>query len=166
MFSVGETLRRARLEQGLDLSTVAAQTRINAKYLQAIECDDRKKLPSGFFYKSFVDQYAKSLSLDTRALDAEIDRVLSGDAPLPLPGVESVVSRNVAPIRHRNRFPLRRAFASAASLVLAVVACSAVYVWWHDARSSWSVAAIIANAREFARHKITMTSVEAESRAP
>jgi cytoskeleton protein RodZ len=49
MLSVGETLRRARLEQGLDLSTVAAQTKISAKYLKAIESDDRKSLPSGFF---------------------------------------------------------------------------------------------------------------------
>ena len=166
MFSVGETLRRARLEQGLDLSTVAAQTRINPKYLEAIESDDRAKLPSGFFYKSFVDQYAKSLSIDTREIDAEIDRVLSADAPLPLPGVESVVSRNVPPIRYRNRFPLRRASTSLASLVLAVAGCSAVYAWWHDARSSWSVRAVVASAREFATHKITMTSVEAESRAP
>src|SRR5579862_5835171 len=136
MFSVGETLRRARLEQGLDISTVAAQTRINSKYLEAIESDDRKKLPSGFFYKSFVDQYAKSLSIDTRDLDSEIDRVLSTDAPLPLPGAESVVSRNVAPIRYRSGFPFRRALASAASLVLVIAGCSAVYAWWHDARST------------------------------
>ncbi len=110
MLSVGETLRRARLEQGLDLCTVAAQTKINAKYLEAIESDDRKRLPSGFFYKSFVDQYAKSLSLDTQEIDAEVDRVLSADAPLPLPGFESVVARNVAPITFTHRFHTRRSY--------------------------------------------------------
>jgi hypothetical protein len=31
---------------------------IFTKYLQAIEADDRKSLPGGFFYKSFVHQYA------------------------------------------------------------------------------------------------------------
>ena len=121
MLSVGETLRRARLEQGLDLRTVAAQTKISAKYLEAIESDDRKILPSGFFYKSFVDQYAKSLSLDTREIDAEIDRVLSADEPLPLPGFESVVARNVRPITFAHRFHTRRSYAPAASLVLMVV---------------------------------------------
>ena len=79
MLSVGKTLKRARLEQGLDLCTVAAQTKISAKYLEAIESDDRKMLPSGFFYKSFVEQYAKSLSLDTQEIDAEVDRVLSAE---------------------------------------------------------------------------------------
>ena len=108
MLSVGETLKRARLEQGLDLCTVAAQTKINAKYLEAIESDDRKILPSGFFYKSFVDQYAKSLSLDTQEIDAEIDRVLSADEPLPLPGFESVVARNVPPVTFAHRFHTRR----------------------------------------------------------
>ncbi len=104
MLSVGETLKRARLEQGLDLCTVAAQTKISAKYLEAIESDDRKLLPSGFFYKSFVEQYAKSLSLDTQEIDAEVDRVLSADEPLPLPGFESVVARNVPPITSAHRF--------------------------------------------------------------
>src|SRR5277367_237417 len=119
MLSVGKTLKRARLEQGLDLCTVAAQTKISAKYLQAIESDDRKLLPSGFFYKSFVEQYARSLSLDTREIDVEVDRVLSADKPLPLPGFESVVARNVPPITSRRRFHTR-SYTSAASLVLMI----------------------------------------------
>src|SRR5580693_8263088 len=132
MLSVGKTLKRARLEQGLDLCSVAARTKINAKYLEAIESDDRKRLPSGFFYKSFVDQYAKSLSLDTQEIDAEIDRVLSADDPLPLPGFESVVARNVPPIRFAHRFHTFRWFKSAAALVLVLAGCSGVYAWWHD----------------------------------
>jgi len=66
MLSVGEKLQRARLDRGLDLASVASLTKINPKYLQAIEADDRASLPSAFFYKSFVHQYASLLSLDTR----------------------------------------------------------------------------------------------------
>ncbi len=84
MSTVCEQLQRARLDQGIDLATVAAHTRINAKYLQAIEADDRKSLPGPFFYKSFVHQYASFLGLDTRVFDAEIDRELSESAPPPL----------------------------------------------------------------------------------
>ena len=142
MLSVGETLKRARLEQGLDLSTVAAQTKISARYLEAIESDDRKILPSGFFYKSFVEQYARSLSLDTLEIDAEIDRVLSADEPLPLPGFESVVARNVPPITFAHRFHTQRLFKSGAALVLVLAGCSGVYAWWHDARSSFTVRAM------------------------
>jgi hypothetical protein len=34
MFSVGETLKRARVAQGVDLCTLAARTKINLKYLE------------------------------------------------------------------------------------------------------------------------------------
>jgi cytoskeletal protein RodZ len=139
MLSVGETLKRARLEQGLDLSTVAAQTKISARYLEAIESDDRKRLPSGFFYKSFVEQYARALSLDTQEIDVEIDRVLSADEPLPLPGFESVVARNVPPITFAHRFHTQRLFKSGAAFVLVLAGCSGVYAWWRPARASFTV---------------------------
>jgi cytoskeleton protein RodZ len=149
MFSVGETLRRARQARGLDLDTVATRTKISAKYLDAIESDNRKVLPSGFFYKSFVDQYARSLSLDTREIDAEIDRVLSADEPLPLPGFESVVARNVPPMPFAYRFPLRRWITSAITLALVLTGCSAVYAVWHDTRPSFSVEGVITSIRAF-----------------
>lgn len=135
MLSVGETLKRARLEQGLDLGTVAARTKISAKYLEAIESDNRKILPGGFFYRSFVEQYANSLSLDTQEIGAEVDRVLSADEPLPLPGFESVVARNVPPVTFAHRFHTRRLYLSAASLALLLAACWGVYGWWHGVRS-------------------------------
>src|SRR5271167_1595708 len=110
MYSVGETLQRARLEQELDLATVAARTKINAKYLEAIEADDRGSLPSGFFYKSFVHQYARTLSLDTKQIDAEIDRVLSADAPLPLPGEKNLRWKEIPPMRLSPRFQRSRIY--------------------------------------------------------
>ena len=153
MLSVGKTLKRARLEQGLDLCTVAAQTKISAKYLEAIESDDRKILPSGFFYKSFVEQYAKSLSLDTQEIDAEVDRVLSADEPLPLPGFESVVARNVPPITFAHRFHTRRLITSVVSLVLVLAGCSGVYAWWHGARLPVSLKGTIDYLRVSAKQK-------------
>ncbi len=158
MFSVGETLKRARVAQGVDLCTLAARTKINVKYLEAIESDDRNSLPSGFFYRSFVDQYARALSLDTREIDAEVDRVLSADAPLPLPGYESVVARNVAPLTYAPRFHSRRTYASLATLVLVVVACSGVYTLWRNWRSDFSVHAAIDHVRSIAKAKIAQAS--------
>jgi hypothetical protein len=153
MFSVGQTLKHARLEQGLDLSAVAAQTKINAKYLEAIESDDRKLLPSGFFYKSFVDQYANYLSLDTQEIDAEIDRLLSTDEPPKLPGFESVAARNVPSVTLATRFHARGFYASAASLVLVLAACSGVYGWWHAERSSLNLQGMIESVRLLAKPK-------------
>ena len=132
MFSVGEFLKRARQEQGLDLASVSARTKITASYLAAIESDDRKKFPSGFFYKSFVDQYAKALSLDTTEIDAELDRILAAEAPLPLPGQDENPIQRTAPlvVRNRRRWPL----AFVAGFLVAVFGCSAVYALWHDGR--------------------------------
>jgi transcriptional regulator with XRE-family HTH domain len=162
MLSVGETLKRARLEQGLDLSTVAAQTKISARYLEAIESDDRKRLPSGFFYKSFVEQYARSLSVDTQEIDAEIDRVLSADEPLPLPGFESVVARNVPPITFARRFHTRRLYTSAATLVLVLAACSGVYAWWREARSSLTVRGVHNRVQRMMNTAVKPAAVQAK----
>jgi cytoskeleton protein RodZ len=151
MLSVGETLRRARQQQGLDLSAVAAQTKISSKYLEAIESDNRKILPSGFFYKSFVEQYAKSLSLDTHEIDAELDRVLSADEPLPLPGFENVVARNLPPMRSSPRFQGPRWFASTVGLALVLAACSGFYAWWHDWRASFSLARVMEHVHGFSK---------------
>src|ERR1700722_10421375 len=164
MLSVGETLRRARLEQRLDLCAVAAQTKISARYLEAIESGDRKILPSGFFYKSFVDQYAKFLSLDTKEIDAEVDRVLSADEPLRLPGFESVAARDVPPITFAHRFHTRLPYASAASLVGVLVGCSAVYAWWHAGRSSVSLKGMIDKVRVFDKPAKAVTSSKIQKR--
>jgi cytoskeleton protein RodZ len=136
MFSVGQTLRRARLEQELDISTVEARTKINAKYLKAIEADDRASLPSSFFYKSFVHQYARSLSLDTREIDAEVDRMLSADAPLPLPGEDGRSWREIPPVELSSRNRRTKIYASLASFILILALCSGIYGWWHLQRSA------------------------------
>jgi cytoskeletal protein RodZ len=129
MFTVSEVLQRARLDQGIDLATVAARTKIKTKYLQAIEADDRKSLPGGFFYKSFVHQYATFLGVDTRPIDAEVDRVLSADAPLPLPGVAKERAVKVS-----SRSWTAGRYYSYAALVLILVACTVVDGWWHKTR--------------------------------
>jgi cytoskeletal protein RodZ len=130
MFTVCEVLQRARLDQGIDLATVAARTKIKAKYLQAIEAGDRKSLPGGFFYKSFVHQYATFLGVDTRAIDAEIDRVLSADAPLPLP-----TAAKQRPVKLSSRSRTARTYFSYAALVLILVVCARIDGWWHESRT-------------------------------
>jgi cytoskeletal protein RodZ len=129
MFTVSEMLQRARLDQRIDLATVAAGTKIKAKYLQAIEADDRQSLPGAFFYKSFVHQYATFLGVDTRAIDAEIDRVLSADVPVSLP---RAAEQRAVKLSSRPRTSSR--YFSYAALVLMLVACVGIDGWWHESR--------------------------------
>ncbi len=68
--TLGEKLRLAREARGITLSEVAAQTRIAARYLEAIEEDNYKPLPGGVFNKGFIKAYAKYVGVDEQeALD-------------------------------------------------------------------------------------------------
>jgi cytoskeletal protein RodZ len=68
--SLGEQLRRARLERGVNLREVAEQTRITMRHLEAIEADDYKTLPGGIFNKSFIKSYARHVGFpEARALE-------------------------------------------------------------------------------------------------
>jgi cytoskeleton protein RodZ len=68
--SLGEQLRRARIERGVNLREVAEQTRITMRHLEAIESDDYKELPGGIFNKSFIKSYARYVRFpEARALE-------------------------------------------------------------------------------------------------
>lgn len=136
MESIGEHLKRAREAKGLDLASVAALTKITTRYLEAIEADDRKSLPSGFFYKSFIHQYASVIGMDTRQVDAEVERVLAADAPLLLPGQEMATGQTVPQVKAMPSFNRPRAFASIAALMLVVLGCSGIYAWWRKTQTA------------------------------
>ena len=76
MEKLGQILRREREKRGLTIDALARQTRINALYFHAIEEGDRKSLPGGFFYRSFLRQYARLLELPESVYQDEITRSL------------------------------------------------------------------------------------------
>lgn len=62
--NLGEYLRETRTNLNVDLLTVAEETRIPSKCLQAIEENDFAALPAEAFARGFYALYAKKLSLD------------------------------------------------------------------------------------------------------
>ena len=64
MFEIGNSLREARLRQGLDLARVEDDTKIRAKYLQALEDERFDVLPAETYVKGFLRTYAEYLGLD------------------------------------------------------------------------------------------------------
>lgn len=62
--TLGVFLRTARLNQGLELSTIAAETKIAIQNLIALEEDNRPALPADVFVRGFVKLYAAHLGLD------------------------------------------------------------------------------------------------------
>jgi len=64
MASLGQELRRERELRAISLEEIASQTRINLKYLQALENDKLDILPGTFFVKGVLRAYAKSLGIE------------------------------------------------------------------------------------------------------
>lgn len=62
--SLGVLLRSAREAQGISLRQISEQTRIQMRYLEAIEGDDFKSLPGGIFNRSFVKAYARQVGFN------------------------------------------------------------------------------------------------------
>lgn len=66
MKTVGEILRRARQEAKLTLVDIAQTTRINLKYLEAIETNQFASLPPAAFTKGFIQNFAKAVNLNPK----------------------------------------------------------------------------------------------------
>lgn len=77
MQSLGTRLRQEREKRHIPLQKIAEETKISARYLEALEADDLSKLPGEFFYRAFVRQYSGYLGLDPEAIDRDINVVSS-----------------------------------------------------------------------------------------
>jgi cytoskeleton protein RodZ len=142
MTSLGETLRRARIERNLELNRIADELKISASMLKAIEEERFDKLPGGVFARSFVRQYARLLKVDEHEVEGALTRALEGptdalpasqtghvpDSEIPLPrmsGWEAIGDQGA------------RWSSSAWALVLMVLvmlACAGAYAWWQRER--------------------------------
>src|SRR5689334_8613612 len=86
MITVGETLRRERLKQKLDLDHISRELKISSRFLEAIEDEEFEKLPGGVFARAFVRQYGRLLGLNDDELSAQLQQVLE---PPPEEGAET-----------------------------------------------------------------------------
>ena len=64
MFEIGNSLREARMRQGLEIPQVELATKIRSKYLRAIEDEQFALLPDEPYVKGFLHAYAEFLGLD------------------------------------------------------------------------------------------------------
>ena len=105
MSSFGELLKRERELRQISLREVAEATKINHRYLEALERNDFRHLPGGVFNKGFVRAYAQYIGVDpedmtnaylleerNQAGDAEArpqGDVLRGRRPVETPAVDA-----------------------------------------------------------------------------
>jgi len=64
VFEIGNSLREARLRQGLDFPEIEQATKIRGKYLRSLEEEQFDVLPAQTYVKGFLRSYADYLGLD------------------------------------------------------------------------------------------------------
>jgi cytoskeleton protein RodZ len=85
VFEIGNSLREARLRQGLEFVEVEQATKIRGKYLRALEDEQFDILPGQTYVKGFLRTYAEYLGLDGQLyLDEYNSRYIPGDEETPL----------------------------------------------------------------------------------
>ncbi|MFT8878951.1 MAG: helix-turn-helix transcriptional regulator [Oenococcus sp.] len=66
--SIGKRLQDAREQHGLTLEDISSSTKIQVRYLQAIENGQVNRLPGPFYVKAFIRQYANTVDLDPNTI--------------------------------------------------------------------------------------------------
>jgi cytoskeleton protein RodZ len=96
VFEIGNSLREARLRQGLEFVEVEQATKIRGKYLRALEDEQFEILPGQTYVKGFLRTYAEYLGLDGQLyVDEYNSRYIPGDEETPLRAQnKSTVGRN------------------------------------------------------------------------
>lgn len=119
----GETLRAAREEKGLALSSIAQQLNLTERSLAQIEAGDFSRLPGLTFARGYVRAYGKLLGLDQNRLVNEFDNYTGSGA----------AASNIHSLGHidepgRLSRGVMRFFVFALILILAAGAL----FWWQD----------------------------------
>jgi transcriptional regulator with XRE-family HTH domain len=130
---LGEWLRQRREELGIDLQQAAAETRIRARFLEALESEEFSSLPGPVVGRGFLRNYAVYLNLDPQ----EATRLFSEQVAPPEP--ESLIVEGPSPFT-RGPFqpvPLHEVpgryggWLWLVGLLLVVLAVAASLAWWY-----------------------------------
>ena len=135
MFELGNSLREARVRQGLDFPQAELGTKIRSKYLRALEEEQFDSLPAETYVKGFLRTYAEFLGLDGQLYVDEYESRFVADA------------FEDAPARRRSHSRQRELSFERRAIVLALVGVTAlaalVIVAWKFGGSSPSQPSIL-----------------------
>lgn len=79
--AISAQLKAARQEKGISLDELNQTTKIQKKYLEAIDNTDNESLPSDFYVRAFARRYAEAVGLDPNEVlgEAEENPIVPSD---------------------------------------------------------------------------------------
>jgi cytoskeletal protein RodZ len=89
VFEIGNSLREARLRQGIEITRAEADTKVRAKYLRALEEERFEVLPAETYVKGFLRTYAEYLGLDGQLYVDEFNSRFAKDEEVLLPATST-----------------------------------------------------------------------------
>jgi hypothetical protein len=118
VFEIGNSLREARLRQGLEIPRIETETKIRGKYLRALEEEQFEVLPGDTYVKGFLRTYADYLGLDGQLYLDEYNSRFAASEELPF-------SQSTAEPRRRRR---RRVESNLVVVALAAIVAVTILV--------------------------------------
>lgn len=97
MSSLGEMLKRTRMEKGISIEELQETTKIRRRYIEAIEEDQLDALPGTFYARAFVKNIAEVLGLNPHQVLSQYES--------QLPKSDPQVQETVRPRRQRTKLP-------------------------------------------------------------
>jgi len=128
VWTLGETLRQARLDKGVSLADAARDTRIRRAYLEALESEDGAALPAAVYTRGFLRTYAEYLGLNPQAM---VDLFQPPARREPSPTLRAAVPRVAIP----RQIPLRPALYGIGGVVFVVLLVFA-WQWYQDVQQT------------------------------
>jgi cytoskeletal protein RodZ len=125
--SVGEELSRARQERRLTVEDIAADTRIRATLIRAIEADNFAPCGGAVYARGHIRSIARVVGVDPGPLLAEFDATHEDAAPAPLTLATATPTDHQAVARSERHGP-NWAAAMVAVLVLVVIAAAVPFL--------------------------------------
>lgn len=163
MNSIGETLRRERLRQGLDLEDVSQETKVNTRLLEAIESDQWDRLPGGVFTRNFVRQYARALGLDEQDFEPELNELEPDEGPARRP---APLTQHMPLEGFGGRLSSSSSLTSFVLVMLVILACAGIYALWQGGTRPTRASSMAALPASPAVHPKTEASPPAVPEAP
>jgi cytoskeletal protein RodZ len=138
--SFGEELKRERELREITLREISEATKINLRYLEALERNDFERLPGGVFNKGFVRAYAEYIGVDPETMvnaylleerGQQSERVDGLSEDLFRPAQGSAIRSHTTPDSPAGDAG-RGVLAKAAVVVVAVgvLAAATFLIWW------------------------------------